>query len=638
MLALLPAAAFLALYLLLYNLRPSWDGRRSFLRAAILCGAYLVLATEGLSLIRSVTPLGLSLTWGLPACLAVGGLAWQNKRAGRIRLPAPDLPRHWLDWLICLGVVAIVVVTAVTAWFAPPNTADSLNYHMPRVAHWAQLRSVRPFATGIEVQNSRTPGAEFGVLHLYVLAGGDRFANFVEWFAMIGCLVGVSLIASQLGSGRAGRVLSIVASAALPMGIIQASSTMTDYVVALWMVCVASESLSLLARQDKSSEYFFVGASAGLALVTKPTAFAYLPPFAALGAYSLLRVRPIRRAVAEGIVVLAAVSVLNAGQVVRSIQVYGSPLAGDQVGVHLNQLRTWRGLVSNVLRNAALQAGTPWDSFNRFVYLGVMKAHQLMALDVNDPRTTAHGEFGVPRPTTEEDRAGDPYHAILSLAAFGVLLVWRTRLPRVAWVYGLAVATTFLLFSFLFRWQVFGSRYHLPFFILFMPLIGLVVSTLLPLVFSRAIGFILLVLCWPWLVGIQQRPLLPDPATGSGSILVESRSRLWAGDSAYDSYTSLARSLDEVGCSRVGIMLSGTATEYLLWVFLGAPREDLQIEWIVSGTPSARFELPDFQPCAIICDWSCPSEWTIVRGLPLAEQIAGYRIFMERESPIDAAN
>ena len=51
------------------------------------------------------------------------------------------------------------------------------------------------------------PGAELTILQFYVLAGGDRLANFVQWFAMVGSLLGTSLVAAQLGAGRAGQLL-----------------------------------------------------------------------------------------------------------------------------------------------------------------------------------------------------------------------------------------------------------------------------------------------------------------------------------------------------------------------------------------------------------------------------------------------
>ena len=85
-------------------------------------------------------------------------------------------------------VAAVVIVTGIVAWFAPPQTWDFANLpHEPRGALGSAVLC-EPFATGIETQNSRPSLAEFGILQTYVLSNGDRFANFVEWSAMIGSL------------------------------------------------------------------------------------------------------------------------------------------------------------------------------------------------------------------------------------------------------------------------------------------------------------------------------------------------------------------------------------------------------------------------------------------------------------------
>ena len=205
-------------------------------------GAYLVLLTEFLSLFEAIDALWVVMGWLVP--IAVTG-AWllKRKRAGTaLRFPRLHYPSN----IIIAGCVAVVViVTAIVAWFAPPQTWDSLTYHMSRVAHWAQQASVEPFATGIEIQNSHPSLAEFAILQTYVLSNGDRFANFVEWSTMIGSLVGVSFIGSQLGASRRGQWLGVIFAATLPVGIVQASSTMNDYVVALWVVIVAAETLEL---------------------------------------------------------------------------------------------------------------------------------------------------------------------------------------------------------------------------------------------------------------------------------------------------------------------------------------------------------------------------------------------------------
>jgi hypothetical protein len=93
-------------------------------------------------------------------------------------------------------------------------------------------------------------------------------------------------------------------------------------------------------------------------------------------------------------------------------------------------------------------------------------------------------------------------------------------------------------------------------------------------------------------------------------------------------YELIAETIVAARCQAVGLMLAGDGAEYPFWVFLGAPRSDVRIEWIVAGTPSARYVDPDFEPCAVVCDRSCPSEWTRVRDIPLHMELSGYRLFL----------
>ena len=102
-------------------------------------------------------------------------------------------------------IVILLVGTFLVAWIAPPNTNDALQYHLSRVAHWAQQASLEHFATPIPRQIWMPPWAEMAMLHLYLLAGGDWLVNMVQWLALVGCLVAVGEIVRQLGAGRSGQ-------------------------------------------------------------------------------------------------------------------------------------------------------------------------------------------------------------------------------------------------------------------------------------------------------------------------------------------------------------------------------------------------------------------------------------------------
>jgi hypothetical protein len=72
------------------------------------------------------------------------------------------------------------------------------------------------------------PGAEFVLLQIHALWGGDRLDNLVQWSTFLGCILGVTVIARSLGAGRRGQVLAAVICATIPEGILGASGAKND--------------------------------------------------------------------------------------------------------------------------------------------------------------------------------------------------------------------------------------------------------------------------------------------------------------------------------------------------------------------------------------------------------------------------
>ena len=134
------------------------------------------------------------------------------------------------------------------------------------------------------------PWSEFAILHFQILDGGDRFANFIQWFSMVGSIVGVSLLAKELKATIRGQIFAAVACATIPMGILQGSSTQTDYVVSFWLVCFVYFAM-LLRRKADLLYALATGVALGLAILTKATAYIFAFPFLAWLGLSSIKLR-----------------------------------------------------------------------------------------------------------------------------------------------------------------------------------------------------------------------------------------------------------------------------------------------------------------------------------------------------------
>jgi hypothetical protein len=636
-LSLLPITSFFSFTRHHFRLpaqRPDW--RKSFIYGSVAWGLYLVSCTELLSWRQSITRINLVIIWLLPIFVM---FFFSRTLPPNIKLRKLSTLNHrnTSEWILLLLVVLACVITALVAWFSPPQTWDSLNYHMARVAHWAQNASVNHYSTGIEVQNVISPGGEIAILHVYVLGNGDRLSTFVQWWAMVSCTFVISWTAKQLGANRLGQLFSALTVVTIPMGIIQASSTVNDYIVAFWTLITATMAVLIFKEPQRFDHILIAGISSGLALWTKPTSVAFLAPFG-ITVIVILSVRIKRNPrLFKGVLVSSLLAIfcflaINAGHWVRNIQTYGNPISDNaRLGTHLNELITPAGISSNLIRNLAFHTALPWGRGNLIIYDLILNIHNWLRVDIEDARTTAIGPFPLMAIRTNEESAGNSLHS--ALAFFSLLVILLRKLPekRALMLFSLSAVASWLIFSVLFKWQIFGSRYHLPFFVIFSAPIGVVFQSILS---SRKIliaGVFLFLGSLPWFFSIDSRPLVPNNGSLTGSILFTSREELLFANAQYQykAYKDIATHLFDNDCHAIGLSLGGIQTEYLIWHLMGAPRRDLRFEWFVAGTESAKYSNLTFSPCAVICEGCDGPGNEFYNGLPLFDQSAEFKLYLQ---------
>jgi hypothetical protein len=565
LLGFLPLLAFVVLYLVL--LQTDRDESGAFISASLVFGVFAVLTTEALSLFDGVSITALTVVWSLPIGVGAGWLVRRRRLTGGLRLPRVAIPASRFLRFVAAWIAVVLLLTAVIAWFAPPNTWDALTYHMSRLAHWAQRGTIGHYASGIDAQNFMPPGASILGLQVYVLGQSDRLVNFVQWMAMVGCLIVAARIASRFGAGERGQWFAAAFVVTLPTGILQATSVTTDYVVALWVAIAVSEVVDLWQGRGGPTAVLELGAAAGLAMATKQTALAYLAPFAAVMAVIVMRRSRLLWWAVPGLLVL---SVLNVGHLTRNVATYGNPGGlPRRVDTQTNQVLDGRVLVSNVLRSASLHLGTPSPHINKAMGLALIWVHEQIGLDINDRRTTAEGTFRIKPPTLHETRGGNLAHAILLFAL--VPLAWHGRrlIPSELWAYIGLVVVAFVLLNAIFQWKPTGARYHLAFFVLMAPVAGVVLEAQTWKAAANVAIGILMLSSVPWLLGNHSRPLLSGwPGADVGSVLAVPRDELYFANAPYlvRPYQQIVGAIREAGCQQVAVALPGQGLEYPLWL------------------------------------------------------------------------
>jgi len=565
MLAILPYLCLVLLILKMHQSMEESSWRVSILRGGVIWGLLITALTETLSLFNTINFQTLLICWiGINGILVF--LLIRTKMS--ILNHKENFPRIKLfQTTLIAGVVFIITVVGVTAFIYPPNTWDSMTYHMSRVMHWVQNQSVEFYPTSNLRQLYLAPWAEYAILHLQILNNGDLFANSIQWLSLLGSVIGVSLIARELGASKVGQALSAVIAATVPMGILQGSSTQTDLTVAFWLACFVYF-LMVISRKPALISVLGAGGALGLAILTKATAYLYALPFLFFFVIWLFVKKFPRKWII--LVTLSSIVILvNVAHLYRNYSLFRNPLGPSSVEtgfVMENEVFSIQSVASNLLKNTALHLTTPFDNINRFIEKVINKLHKIMNFQVNDERTTWPGTtFSVNSLTRHEDTAGNPWHFILILFCFVLVLVQR-QFKNIVGVYLLLVLSAFILMSGYLKWQPWNSRLHLPLFILFSASGGVILQKALNRYVYSLIVLVFVILAIPYLFQNRSRPLadinLVEVSRSRETQYFNNRPDLYPG---YDAAGVL---LQEKNCRKVGIILGGDDFEYPLWMIL----------------------------------------------------------------------
>lgn len=602
---LIPLVSLGLLFLIFKQIDKCW--RTAILSAAVVWGSVVALSTEILSLFELLT-----FEWVFGLWL-VADILWLiiylklNSVKPDIRSNDRSQLSSFLLWLLG-GVSLIFAAVGLIAIVSPPNNWDSMTYHMSRVAHWMQNRSVEHYPTSYVPQLFHPPGAEFAIMHFQIISGGDRFANLIQWLSMVGSAIAVSLIAKQLGANLRGQVFAAVFAATLPMGILQGSSTQNDYAVCFWVVCFVSCGLAGMSAGITLSNTLKIGANLGLALLTKTTGYIFSLPFIIW--FLIVGIKRYHQKMLPPILMIAAVTlILNIGHFWRNYDLFGYLIGAPQdfTKEYKIEIFTLPTFLSNIIRNLAMHTGTSISKINGLIVAVVKLLHKILGILPNDPRITwPPGQvYALSTPSFNENNATNPIHFGLIFATIMLILNNpKLRQIKIVIVYLTATISTFLLLCLLLKLQPWQSRHHLTIFVLLAPLFGLTISQLSNYKIANYIVVILIFMSLPWIFNNKFRPLL-----GESNIFNSSRNELYFTsrpkiEFAYNQAVDFVKSQN---CTNIGLSFwTKNSWEYPLWVLFQQPGKPApRIEHISTIDPVVEKKLnsepyKSFIPCAIV--------------------------------------
>ncbi len=471
MMVLLPALFFL---LVMAAAASRCGLRQGFVVATVVHTLCVVGATELLSAPAILRLPQVTAFWAIATILAAIWLwRWGDGHALRRRLRSAGT-RSAGRRLELAGVAVVLVAVFLLGVSSPPNNWESMAYRMTRVVMWMQQSSVEHYATPYLPQLYHSPLISWHALHLHLLAGGDRFANSVEWLGLVGCGIAASLIARELRAPFRAQVLAAVLATTLPVAVLQGSSTQGNVLAAYWLLCAALLFVQHL-RRPAWWRLACCGAAVGFAVLAKPTMYVIGPPVAlALGLYGAIACRRPKRTALALVAVLALAATMNLGHYARNWQVFGHPISPPGQEDHVNQRFGVDVLAANLVRNSLLHWGLPSAKFNE----SLLAAAADLLGGIPDLPEVSQGlplaQAGIQGRFNEMHAANFLHYWLLAVSAVG-LACWRKRaLPstRAALCTYLLAAWTLgiVTFSGALEWERWNTRYDVGLFMLGCPL------------------------------------------------------------------------------------------------------------------------------------------------------------------------
>ena len=604
LLILLPISCILIIAKIFYsadnqNISTKKSFRISFITALVVFALLVNVSTEIGSIFNLVSFYPILFFWiGILVISVV--MFWSNILQ---KIEFAKFSKKNIDHWILLLIVVIAIILGFVAYYVPPNNWDSMTYHMSRVMHWIQNKNVDYYPTLITRQLSSPDLAEFQILHFQILTQNDYFAQSVQWSGMIGSLVVVSLIIKQLGGSVKGQIMGVLFAFTIPMGMLQSITTQNDYIASFY-VLVAIYYVLLFKENTSWFNALMIGISIGVAVKTKGTAYVFSAPLVLYLLYFWIKVKE-KKVFFQGVIIVILVIVMNLGFYVRNYRLFHDPLASSEATIIVNQKKGLDVTLSNVVRYTAFNLGTNNKELNNKIYKITLGLHRLVSLSPADSATSFGGRpFFIPTGAHlyAEDYSPTPLHLVFFMISLIYWLIFRENFSRLNNLYLAFGTVSFLLFTFYFKWQEWGTRFMLIYFLMMSVFLGVVADKIYSKIGMSKFSFIyylipLLFIFNGYTIVLK---LVSEPFKDNTNVFKIPRENLYCGNGSKldKKYKAIAQEFSKINCTEIGIVGNLDDWEYPLWVFLKNTGKPFRIRHLnvpnISNTINKNQVIPCF--------------------------------------------
>lgn len=463
-------------------------GLASYMEACCLWTLFLFALTEILSVWHVLRFRVLFAAWGGLDILLLLAFALQWKQAGfRVRKIWENCKGKWdIRQVHYEGILLFFgAVVFCLSFLTTPYNWDSMTYHLPRIAYWAQNRSVAHYATHSVRQIASPVLAEFVNLHVYILCRGhDLFFNLLQGISYLTCTVLVGGIAGRLSCNRGFRFLAMLLYMSMPIAYAEALTTQVDNFAAIWLLFFVYRLLdyteeTVPLRFDKTTAFRIctLGLCVAWGYLAKPSVCVGMVIFALwLLRVCIKRKDRVRDLAGLFFCALPCVAVPMLPEILRNFKTFGAYASPSAGAAQLVGTLRPNYLFVNMLKNLSFNMPTPLLKDGDIIFAKIaVKAAEFLRVELDAQCISEQGrEYSLHEAGNYGcDTAVNP----IVLWGFLFCVLWTVwRIVKRQWReagrgYFLAATLSFLVFCTVLRWEPFVSRYMISYLALLCPMI-----------------------------------------------------------------------------------------------------------------------------------------------------------------------
>lgn len=495
----------------------------------------------------------------------------------------------------CWVLTILFFILFYIAIYYPPNTWDSMTYHMSRVMHWIENRNVNFYNTPIDRQLYSNPLAEYVVMNWYLLSNSDKFVNLVQLISLAMCGILSYLLIGVLGSKNKNKLLAVFLVFTTPMAILESTGTQNDLVVSFLL-------MSMVFFGFKENKCFF-GLSLALGMLVKSNFIIFALPFLIYFIFVWLKKYGIKKNFVWCIYFFVCVLSINLMHWYRNYVYFGSIFGSKDMIVYFKIINpNLVTIISNITKYTVMQFSLPFWSYQNFLYKLVISIHNILNINLNDPNLNfLDTKYDLSVFFINESYSGNLLLTLLIIVTFSLFIFSKKNKIK---EYILLTLSSGLIFLFLFKWQPWGNRLILPFFMISVPVVStvllnkffvnkiylnifIVLSVIftLPYYFGNCrFAFFNLKYCYP-----SNRQILPRSTFENGDFF---KRYFFNRIQIYPHFMKVTHLIEDKKVDNLVLLITGDDYEYPWWVFIKNKGLKIKIitdnEFVIDNQPEGK--------------------------------------------------